>query len=216
MHTTTVCLPISQYTFTITDTGKDGLCCDLGQGWYKILFHGTTVQIGGQFESTEKITFGICLTSCDKDPFFGARLDVWTGITGTSIPDLRVHTNDFTLPPIQSTCVTDLLASPIGAGDNYGSRMKGWLEPIVTGSYSFWIAASDSGEFWLSLDSDPANKVRVCYSPGSSEGPRFWSRYSEQKSNPISLVAGQVYYYEVRYCFFFLRNILCVRFLNVA
>jgi xyloglucan-specific exo-beta-1,4-glucanase len=136
------------------------------------------------------------------DRYCGAILDTWTGINGNSIFDLMSGTNFLTNVPNQSTRLTNLLEGPNNAGDSYGSQMKGWLVAPVSGNYTFWIASDDNGEFWLSTDSDPANKVRACYSPEWT-GARYWTKYSEQKSNPISLVAGQAYYYEVRECVMF-------------
>ena len=127
----------------------------------------------------------------------GSTLDTWTNISGSSIADLMNVTNYLTNVPNQSTRLIDLLEGLNNSGYNSGSRIKGWLLPNVTGNYSFWIAASDNGEFLLSTDSDPANKVRACYTPGPVSHKKF-TAYPEQKSNPISLVAGQAYYYEVR------------------
>ena len=96
----------------------------------------------------------------------GAKLDTWTGINGNSLGELLYYTNYLTSVPSRSTRLTELLESPSDIDDNYGSRMKGWLKPPVTGDYLFWIASNNEGEFLLSTDSDPANKVRVCYTPG--------------------------------------------------
>ena len=138
--------------------------------------------------------------TCTMDPSCGAMLDTWKGISGFSIADLRSGTNDLTDVPIQSTRLTDLLESPSNIGNEYGSRMKGWLMPPETGYYVFWIASDDNGEFWLSTDSNPVNKVLACHQPWSVEA-REWTRFPEQQtSKPISLVAGQAYYYEVREC----------------
>ena len=71
--------------------------------------------------------------------------------------------------------------------------------PPITGDYIFWIAADDTGEFWLSTDDDPANKVLECFTPGPVSR-YFFSAYPEQQSAPIPLVAGQNYYFEVRLC----------------
>jgi hypothetical protein len=87
-------------------------------------------------------------------------------------------------------------------GDDYGLRIKGWLMPPVSGSYRFWISCDDHGEFWLSNDDDPANKVIICYQPPSSPS-RDWFYWSEQQSELIALVAGQPYYFEVRACISF-------------
>ena len=137
------------------------------------------------------------LPICAQVGWCGATLDTWTGISGNSIAELSLGTNYFTNAPNTSTRLTDLLEGPSNVGDYYGSRMKGWLVPPISGDYTFWIASDDNGEFWLSADSDPANKFRVCYQPWSAQ-PRNWDWYPEQKSSPISLVAGQAYYYEVR------------------
>jgi hypothetical protein len=80
--------------------------------------------------------------------------------------------------------------------------MKGWLTPPVTGDYVFWIASDDYGEFWLSSDDHPDNKFRMCFVPGYTE-IREWTKYSEQESTSILLVAGGAYYFEVRPCIFF-------------
>jgi hypothetical protein len=128
----------------------------------------------------------------------GAILDTWTGIGGTSIADLEFGTNNYSkLPDRSAHLVTTSLEAPSDIGDNYGSRMKGWLVPPVTGDYTFWIASDDNGELWLSTSSNPTNKVLACFQPWSAP-PRDWTRYAEQKSRSISLVAGRAYYYEVR------------------
>jgi hypothetical protein len=120
-------------------------------------------------------SFSLVKLTCDKDPSCGATLYTWTNISDN-----------------QSTRLIDLL-------EGSGSRIKGWLLPPVTGNYSFWIAASENGGFWLSTDSDPAKKVLVCQTPGPVSYHNF-TAYSEQKSNPISLVSGRANFFEVRVC----------------
>ncbi len=127
----------------------------------------------------------------------GATLDTWFGIGGTTIYHLVYGTNYFSSTPSLSILLTELLESPSNIGDNYGSRMKGWLKPPVTGDYTFLIAFDNEGELWLSTDSSSLNKVRVCYQPGSSVSGQ-WDEFPRQKSQNISLAAGQAYYYEVR------------------
>ena len=141
--------------------------------------------------------FSLVELTCAMDPYCGAILDTWTGISGSLIDDLRVGTNNLTSEPNQSRRLTNLLESPTNIEDNYGSRMKGWLVAPVTGSYSFWIASDDQGEFWLSTDSDPANMVLACWL-GGAVSQYFFNAYPEQKSEPIALVAGRAIYYEVR------------------
>jgi hypothetical protein len=171
---------------------------------YELLTKGC-VSAGGVYPSITNILSNQALGGIDQKvigaspPFenMGSTLDTWTGISGSSIDDLMAGTNYLTNVPNQSICLINLLEGLNNSGNNSGSRIKGWLLPPVTGNYSFWIAASDNGEFLLSTDSDPANKVRACHTPGPVSHKNF-TAYSEQKSNPISLVADQAYYYEVR------------------
>jgi len=128
----------------------------------------------------------------------GALLDTWTGLnSGITIADLKAGTNNLLSTPKKIDHLMDLLEGPTNVGDNYGSRMRGWLVPPVTGNFVFWIASDDNGEFWLSTSDSTANKALICRQPDSA-GPRQWDKYTEQKSQPIRLVAGQAYYYEVR------------------
>ena len=127
----------------------------------------------------------------------GASLETWSGVSGNLITDLMRGTNNLANAPSKSERLGHLLEAPTNANDNYGLRMKGWLVPPVTGLYEFWIASDVQGEFWLSSNGNPANKVRRC-SQLTFVSPRFWNKYPEQKLLPISLDAGQAYYYEVR------------------
>ena len=149
--------------------------------------------------------FSMVELTCAFDPYCGAVLDTWTGIGGNSIANLMSGTNNLASAPNTSVRLDYLLEGPTNIGDNYGSRMKGWLSPPITGDYLFWIASDDNGELWLSTDSDPANKILACNQPWSAPS-RDWTRYPEQKSRPISLVAGRAYYYEVRGCVVFSQS----------
>lgn len=127
----------------------------------------------------------------------GAILETWSGIEGSTINDLLDDTNNMANPPTTTKVLDQLLEGPTNSDDNYGSRMKGWLVPPVTGDYEFWIASDDEGELWLSTNVDPANRNLICRQPMFS-GPNGWDDFQEQKSQLISLVAGNAYYFEVR------------------
>merc|ERR1712176_1599078 len=55
-----LCLPDSEYTFTISDQYGDGICCGYGQGSYSLTVDGSLVKSGGQFASSDDYTFGLC------------------------------------------------------------------------------------------------------------------------------------------------------------
>jgi hypothetical protein len=147
----------------------------------------------------------VCVTNC------GATLETWTGIGGATIADLMAGTSNFAKRPSKTEVLGSLMESPSNIGDNYGLRMKGWLVPPVSGSYQFWIASDDNGEFWLSTDDDPAHKVKICRVDWASS--RQWDKYPEQKSMSVSLVGGQAYYFEVSGCFILIHVGSCPEFI---
>ena len=153
--------------------------------------------------------FSLVELTCAQDSRCGATLDTWKEIGGgNTIFDLIVATNNFTKAPDSTTRLTTSLEGPTNAGWAYGSRIKGWLMPPVTGEFVFWIASDDQGEFWLSSDSNPGNMGRKCSSP-QAVWPYFFTAYPDQKSSPISLDAGRAYYYEVRYCVAKIQHFAC-------
>ena len=86
--------------------------------------------------------------------------EVWTGISGTSVANIPVGT----APNITDTPPS--FEAPTNWADNYGTRMRGYITAPATGNYTFWIASDDNGELWLSVNDNPANKVRIAWVPG--------------------------------------------------
>ena len=85
----------------------------------------------------------------------------------------------------------------MGTGlDLYGARFRGYVHPPVTGQYTFWIAADDSAELWLSPDDRAENKRRICQAAEWSLFFHNWWQNSEQESSPMILEAGRRYYIE--------------------
>ena len=118
--------------------------------------------------------------------------EVWLDIGGgTSVDDL---TGNAAYPdnPTFADLVT-LLEAPSDFADNFGSRIHGWLYPATSGDYTFWIAADDFCQLWLSSDDDPANAVQIC-GHNSWTGSRVFDSFPEQESAPVALEAGGKYY----------------------
>ena len=61
-YATEECLPEGSngYTFTINDTYGDGVCCGYGNGSYRVYWDGVLEGSGGDFGSTESLTFDKC------------------------------------------------------------------------------------------------------------------------------------------------------------
>ncbi len=123
----------------------------------------------------------------------GLLWECWTNLYWGTIPALTGITN-YPLNADQRD-LRFKFESPGGMGTSYGERMRGWLLPVLTGDYSFWIAADDEGELWLSTDANPAHKKRIASTPHWT-GYREWNKYLEQYSGPIHLEAGKAYYIE--------------------
>jgi hypothetical protein len=68
--------------------------------------------------------------------------------------------------------------APMGRGDYYLTRMRGYLHPPATGEYVFWIASDNSSELWLSVDASVSRAGKIASVPRFGwTGPREWSHY---------------------------------------
>ncbi|MCE9538929.1 MAG: hypothetical protein K8R85_06895 [Bacteroidetes bacterium] len=113
----------------------------------------------------------------------------WANVMGSSLANVPVNT----IPT--STSNLTIFEGPSQVADNYGSRIRGYICPPITGNYIFWIASDDNSELWLSIDDLVANKVKIASVSGYTSS-REWTKYSTQQSIPISLIAGAKYYIE--------------------
>ena len=124
----------------------------------------------------------------------------WTGISGTAVSNLTSNVN-YPYNPTGRILErsfegpTNWTNSAGTQLNSYGTHIRGYLNPITSGIYTFWIASDDASDLYLSTDSDPANKIRIAY-VSSWVNPYKWTVYGTQQSSPISLVAGQSYFIE--------------------
>ena len=114
----------------------------------------------------------------------------WYGITSPSIDSIPLDA-----PPGLRSNIAGLYA-PTNSGNNFGTRIHGWLHPPRSGDYTFWIACDQRGEVWLSSDASPSNAVRIAHAPGPTASGEY-DLYPEQQSVPITLAAGDRYYISV-------------------
>jgi len=129
--------------------------------------------------------------------------EVWTGVSGGAVSNLTSNVNYPWNPNSRFLehsfeGPTNWTNSSDSGMDNYGTRIRGYLNPVTTGTYYFYIASDDAGELWLSTDDNPANAVKVCQVSNWVHEYQ-WDAASEQKSSAKTLVAGQAYYIEARH-----------------
>ena len=115
--------------------------------------------------------------------------DYWADVPGRRVSDIPVNTTP------TSTGELTIFEAPSNIGTNYGSRIRGYICPPVTGDYTFYISSNDYSELWISTDDDPSNKFLIAYVAGATD-PRQWDRYSSQRSGSIPLKEGKRYYIE--------------------
>lgn len=116
--------------------------------------------------------------------------EIWTGISGTSISSIPVNSAPNSVVQLTS------LSTQNYWGNDYGSRIRGYVCAPATGAFTFWIAGDDNSELWLSPNDDPSGKTKIAYAATATR-VNEWEKYSSQKSTVINLVQGQRYYIEV-------------------
>ncbi len=125
--------------------------------------------------------------------------DVWIDIAGTDVEQL-IAAPKFSQAPDFSYQVTGELRG-MDIDNNTGQRIRGYIVPPVSGSYTFYIASDDKSRLFLSsdttaVDTDPALANHIAEVSEYSDVDQ-WDKYPEQASAPIALTAGEYYYIEI-------------------
>lgn len=120
--------------------------------------------------------------------------EIFRGIGGGTVGEL-VSAQSFKDDKPTETVQLNALEAGQGAGNDYGSRVRGYVHPPVSGLYVFWITADDQGELKISTDDDPAHAKTIASVPGWC-GEREYTKYPQQQSQPVELKAGKRYYIE--------------------
>ncbi|QQL45417.1 DUF6288 domain-containing protein [Sulfuriroseicoccus oceanibius] len=131
------------------------------------------------------------LTPPDGYVMGSANYRVYTNIGGLALSDLTSNAKYPDSPDIATT-VTSLEGTH--GGDNYGSRIQGYIVPPVTGDYTFHIAGDDASQF--KFGSSEATATVICSSSDWTDRYQ-WNKYGSQTSATQSLTAGVPYFFEV-------------------
>lgn len=97
-----------------------------------------------------------------------------------------------------ASAVIEAFEGPTNVAEHYHARYRGYVIAPLTGAYRFWIASDDGSSLLLGSSADPASTRRIA---GVSDwtNSREWTREAGQRSEAISLTAGQRYYIEARH-----------------
>lgn len=116
--------------------------------------------------------------------------EYWSNITGRLVSSIPVNQS----ATAKETLTT--LSTPLNIGDNYGSRIRGFVCPPASGNYRFSIASNDNSELWLSTDETQEQKQKIAFVDGYTN-PGQYDKYSSQTSVSVLLEKGKRYYIEV-------------------
>jgi hypothetical protein len=158
---------------------------DVAAGTYSVIARVSDTNGASQIDQIT-ITVGAASPCPDAGKIYR---EVWTGISGTSVSSIPVNTTPNRIIELSN------FSTPSYYGNDYGSRIRGYLCVPVSGAFTFYIASDDDGELWLSTDDNPANKQKIAFVDGAVP-PQAWTNRASQRSNPINLVGGQRYYIE--------------------
>lgn len=131
-------------------------------------------------------------------------IERWNAVAGSSVDDLTSNPKFYDRPDSMVLAAPGNLQFP---SVFFGSRIRGSITPLVSGTYTFWISARTSGEIWLSTDQvlgKYAKQLVASLNPktGSGHGigsgePNLWDRFPTQQSRPIFMEAGKSYPIEI-------------------
>lgn len=124
-------------------------------------------------------------------------LHVWNDLCGFDVDILR-ETPLFPRYPHERLFVRSF--QTVRDFDSYGQRIFGFIQPKVSGLYTFAVSSDDSSELWLSFDERPHNLrlIASVFSPAEkawTEESSF-SKYPTQQSRNIRLLAQKSYFVE--------------------
>ena len=132
----------------------------------------------------------VALTALGQTPTGSILRERWNNISGMAVTTLPLDTS-----PTSHDYPT-ALEGFTNAGDSYGTRLRGYLCPPLSGAYILWVSGDDNCQLWLSPDESPANKVLIA-SVTTWTNWHAWNATPAQRSNTVTLVAGRRYYVEV-------------------
>ncbi len=110
-------------------------------------------------------------------------------------PTFREQLDDFN--PAPNGALIYGLQGRDNSGTDFGSWIHGYLEAPQNGDYVFYIASDDNAELWLSTDHAETTKRVIAFESQSGITLFDGLRLDQRRSQSISLVRGNKYYFEV-------------------
>ena len=129
------------------------------------------------------------------------KVSLYTNIAGTAVADLTADPRYPASPSevrfLRSFNTRDAL--PNDALENFGGRIEGFITPLVSGDYHFFLRSDDASELWLSTDDTTNSAVLIAQETDCCDLFGEPGADPATTSTPISLIAGQQYFIMVLY-----------------
>lgn len=145
---------------------------------------------GQMYSFARKLTLGVAFATTVYAQTGTVNHERWNNVLGATVAQIPLGTAPST------TGTLTKLEIPANSGDNYGTRIRGYIIPSTSGSYTLRITGDNDCELWLSTNDNPANKSRIAFVSGWTNQYE-WSKYASQTATARNLTAGVKYYVEI-------------------
>ena len=123
---------------------------------------------------------------------------LYDSIPGSYLNDLYTHP-DFPAMPFTSANLDLFAIKNQNTIDSSGTLIQAYITVPVTGDYKFNLTGNNESIFFLSSDSDPANKQAHQILVTGSTGPTEHDKYIYQSTSFITLEKDSFYYVELNH-----------------
>jgi hypothetical protein len=124
------------------------------------------------------------------------KVSLYTNISGTTVAELIADPSYPSLPSevrfLRSFNTRDAL--PTDVLDNFGGRIEGFVTPLESGDYHFFLRSDDASQLWLSTDQTEANATMIAEELDSGDPFLEPDVLDAATSVPVTLTAGQRYF----------------------
>ncbi len=119
----------------------------------------------------------------------------YDGISGNYV-ESTLASDAYPDSPDEITELTELQWTTSRA-NNYGTLIRGYIQPPTTGEYTFYVAGDDQTQLWLSDSRNSEGLTQIASTMSVPIGN--YTRYASQTSGIHYLEGGQKYYFELRH-----------------
>ncbi|WP_207434593.1 T9SS type A sorting domain-containing protein [Sabulibacter ruber] len=177
---------IAPYTYTWSNGSTTEDVMGLMPGTYTVMVVDST---GACMQDTTFTIQGDTTMTCPDTG--GISYELWSSVSSKLV---ELHHLPSDTPPTSTNTLSSFMI-PSNMGENYFTRLRGYLCVPVSGEYRFYLAADDRAELLLSTDEDPANKMQIAWVRKATK-PDKYTEFPTQQSEVIYLEAGRRYYIE--------------------